>query len=363
MLKEICRKIGLPKVGYKLRRKALLKENPLMLTEQEALDTLEAFSPDPNQSSIAPKKLGDSYDLEIIVPAYNVEKYIEGCIESILSQKTSFRYHTTFIDDGSTDATGRILDSYGHLKDVLVIHQANKGFSGARNSGIDASNGRYLMFVDSDDTIPPNAVQDLLSCAFETDADVVEGGHILTTKNGHAYRSMRHKGGRIESRKDLEGYAWAKVMKKELFERVSFPLKYLYEDSIMSQIIYPLSKSIYGIDGFVYSYRRNPLGISRGGSNRKQTIDSFWITRKLYEDRSLLGLEKNQDYYEYILSMAKLTCQRTESMPEAIKKAIFIAYVGFIDREFGGYKTNTKPDLEYALRNRKYSMYKWYCRT
>lgn len=119
MLKEICRKIGLPKVGYKLRRKALLKENPLMLTEQEALDTLEAFSPDPNQSCIAQKKLGDSYDLEIIVPAYNVEKYIEGCIESILSQKTSFRYHTIFIDDGSTDMTGRILDSYSHLKDVL----------------------------------------------------------------------------------------------------------------------------------------------------------------------------------------------------------------------------------------------------
>ena len=361
MLKEIARKLKLTKIWYRIKRKKLFGNKPLTLSENEALATLEAFSPDPKQSCIAPKKLGTEYNLEIIIPAYNVESYIEKCMKSVLSQKTAFTYHITCVDDGSTDKTGELLDSYSTQPNVTVIHQKNKGFSGARNTGIELSNGKYIMFVDSDDTIPQNTIQTLLSLAFSNNADVVEGGHILTIHNGIPYREMKHKKGHIEKRSQMAGYPWGKVIRKKFFEMISFPLQYLYEDSIMSQIIYPLSSILYGTDTPVYCYRRNPKGISRGGSLKKNTIDSFWITRQLYEDRKKLGIENNQEYYEYILSMAKLTYGRTAKMPEEIKKAVFIAFASFIDKEFNGYETNTKQDLEYALKHRNYELYEAYC--
>lgn len=88
--------------------------------------------------------------LSIIVPVYNIEHYIRECIESILSQ-TFNNYELIIVDDGSTDSSGRICDSYDHLKNVRVFHKDNGGLSSARNYGIKMSSGQYLMFIDGDD--------------------------------------------------------------------------------------------------------------------------------------------------------------------------------------------------------------------
>ena len=91
--------------------------------------------------------------ISIIVPVYNVEKYLKKCIDSILNQ--SFQnFELILVDDGSTDSSGEICDEYA-LKDrrVLVIHKENEGLSSARNEGIKASSAEYVGFVDSDDYI------------------------------------------------------------------------------------------------------------------------------------------------------------------------------------------------------------------
>jgi len=369
MLKEILQKLKIPKIKYKVVRKRLLKEKPLEMTNVDALQILEDFSPNPKQSCIAPKTLKDKYDLEIIVPAYNTEKYLVQCIEALLSQETSYSYHIIFIDDGSTDSTGIILNGYAKHNKVKVIHQKNKGLSGARNTGIEVSCGKYLMFVDSDDYIPKNAVQALLSCAFQHNAQIVEGAHFLMTSKGTVYRKISHKEGCIREQSQMKGYAWGKVIRKDFFEQLSFPLNYLYEDSIMSQILYPIAIShslVYGIDSPVYYYRRNPQGITRGGTLKKRTIESFWITQQLYEDRKHFTLAVDQAYYEYILSMVRLTYKRTEKMPVNIKQAIFVAFASFIEKEFQGFSfqtnSHTKQDLEYALKHRNYALYEAFCK-
>ena len=93
-------------------------------------------------------------DVSIIIPTYNVEKYIQQCLDSVISQRTNFRFHVICINDGSTDNTGLLLKKYENAENVTIIHQKNKGFSGARNVGLRKTNGKYIMFVDSDDFIP-----------------------------------------------------------------------------------------------------------------------------------------------------------------------------------------------------------------
>lgn len=91
--------------------------------------------------------------VSVIVPVYNVEAYLNRCIDSILNQ-TFWDFELILVDDGSTDKSGAICDAYKKMDErVRVIHKRNAGVSAARNTGIDAANGQYIMFVDSDDYI------------------------------------------------------------------------------------------------------------------------------------------------------------------------------------------------------------------
>lgn len=91
--------------------------------------------------------------ISVIVPVYNVEKYVEKCVESIINQ-TYKNIEIILVDDGSTDNSGKIIDNIS-LKDnrIKVIHKENGGLSDARNAGLDICNGKYIGFVDSDDSI------------------------------------------------------------------------------------------------------------------------------------------------------------------------------------------------------------------
>ncbi|MEG0087047.1 MAG: glycosyltransferase, partial [Niameybacter sp.] len=111
--------------------------------------------------------------LSIIVPVYNVEKYLPKCIESILAQSFT-DFEVILIDDGATDKSGEICEEYAN-KDtrIKIIHKENGGLSSARNAGIELSNGNYIGFVDSDDFIHPQMYEILLREARSSNSDVV----------------------------------------------------------------------------------------------------------------------------------------------------------------------------------------------
>ena len=111
--------------------------------------------------------------VSIIVPVYNVEKYLRRCIDSILRQ-TLTDIEVILVDDGSFDSSGKICEEYARKDSGLrVIHQKNAGVAVARNTGLDIASGDYIAFVDSDDYIEPNMYQSMMQVANQYDCDVV----------------------------------------------------------------------------------------------------------------------------------------------------------------------------------------------
>ncbi|MBQ9782222.1 MAG: glycosyltransferase family 2 protein [Clostridia bacterium] len=128
--------------------------------------------------------------ISVIVPVYNVQKYLPRCIESILNQ--SYKdIELILVDDGSPDNTGEICDYYAKKDSrVVVIHKENGGVSSARNAGLNIAKGKFINFVDSDDYIPNDSLENLINLQKENDADLVcctferllQNGNIVQTK-------------------------------------------------------------------------------------------------------------------------------------------------------------------------------------
>ena len=123
--------------------------------------------------------------VSIVMPVYNVEKYLRDSIESVLAQ--SYKdYELIMVDDGSFDESPRICNEYAEkFPNLFVIHKINGGLSSARNTGVENSRGKYILFVDSDDTIEPNLLENIVPKAEETGADVtIFGIHTFVFRGG-----------------------------------------------------------------------------------------------------------------------------------------------------------------------------------
>ena len=110
----------------------------------------------------------------VVVPVYNVEKYLEKCVDSILAQ-TEPDFELLLVDDGSTDGSGRLCDKLAE-KDgrVRVIHQKNQGLGGARNTGIQQAQGDWLLLVDSDDWIEPQTLEKTMEAGLREDFNLLD---------------------------------------------------------------------------------------------------------------------------------------------------------------------------------------------
>lgn len=160
--------------------------------------------------------------ISIIVPVYNVEKYLSICIESILNQ-TFMDYELLLIDDGSTDASGDICDKYAlKYENVFVFHQNNAGVSEARNFGIREARGQYITFVDSDDWLEPNYLEHLVTY-------MVPGGFVaahLTMNDGVRLKKDKlQKVSKAEtqisifSSHGIRGFAGAKIFDRRVLRK------------------------------------------------------------------------------------------------------------------------------------------------
>lgn len=123
--------------------------------------------------------------VSIIVPVYGTEKYLQACIDSIRKQSYP-NIQILLVDDQSPDRCPEICDAYSHQDDrITVIHQHNKGVSGARNTGLEHASGEYIMFVDSDDILLPEAVEILLQDILQQKADIVSAIKCAVSIDGH----------------------------------------------------------------------------------------------------------------------------------------------------------------------------------
>ena len=214
--------------------------------------------------------------ISVIVPVYNVERYIEQCVHSICNQ-TYRNIEIILVDDGSTDSCVQKCDILAGLDSrIKVIHKENGGLSDARNTGIDSASGDYLMFVDGDDFIDENMCQELLDALERNSADIsicnfLYVGENLTDKFVEMNEHMPIRDELISGRMVIEKkvyepqswywiVAWNKLYSKRLFSSIRFPKGKIHEDEFIFHQIFMECEKVACVSRALYLY------VQRGNS-------------------------------------------------------------------------------------------------
>ncbi|MDQ0478172.1 glycosyltransferase [Chryseobacterium sp. MDT2-18] len=214
--------------------------------------------------------------ISVIIPVYNVEKYLSACIESIINQ-TYRNLEIILVDDGSTDCCPKICDDYA-AKDsrIKVRHKENGGLSDARNVGIEVATGEYIAFVDSDDLITLNFCEILLQTALQNRGGIVECSFAkfenefeinweqLDSKSiDLVYQTEEAL--ELLIKDTIKQTVWNKLYKKEIIDGVLFEKNRKHEDEFWTYQVIGKAKRIVKNDNVLYFYRQHPESIMGQG--------------------------------------------------------------------------------------------------
>lgn len=210
--------------------------------------------------------------VSIIIPVYNVEKYLSRCIESVLAQSYK-KLEVILIDDGSTDNSGKICDKFAAIDHrIKVIHKQNEGLSAARNTGYLNAIGSYIFYLDSDDYIAQNCIERLIESAQSNDAEIAitRMAYIPEKENQEIefkekeYTVVLNAESAIEESLYQRLYsccAPAKLYKKEVIEGILFPVGRLSEDLATCHLFLDRAKKVVFINAIGYYYRQHANSI------------------------------------------------------------------------------------------------------
>ncbi len=232
--------------------------------------------------------------VSIIVPVYQVREYLDVCVQSVLAQ-TYTDLEIILVDDGSTDGSEKICDRYAETDErVRVVHQKNKGLSGARNEGLKLAKGEYIAFVDADDKVSPFFIELLYELAEKYHARIAvcsyEKGRELSgkIKRKKAYvvgsdKMLREWHGK---RKKLETVVWNKLYHRSIFEVEKgnvFPEGKLHEDVYVSHLFVQRAGRVAITGEKLYLYR------TRTGSIKKSPVTEERVDQNLDAQRARLA--------------------------------------------------------------------------
>ena len=261
--------------------------------------------------------------ISVIVPIYNVERYLEKCIDSILAQ-TWRELEVILCDDGSTDGCGAICDRYAARDDrVRVIHKANGGLSDARNAGLEIASGGWYTFIDSDDFITPDTIERMYEAAVSTGSQIAVCNMIRIYDDGGTedfYRPVVEQtllagNDRFETLKQPS--VCNKLFRADLFNGVRFPKGKFYEDTFVYHIPAHRAENIVqtGHDGYFYLSRRESIL-----GQPKYTDRYFDMVEAVYH-RTVYLLEHDVPNYaqEACLSLYAVTANGEKLVPKTDK--------------------------------------------
>lgn len=238
--------------------------------------------------------------VSIIVPVYNVEKYLRQCIDSIINQ-TYKNIEIILVDDGSTDNSGKICDEYAKKdKRIKVIHKKNGGLSDARNVGIEKATGETLSFVDSDDFVEEDMIETMFNELIKKNVKIVVHGYYIKKAEKIAHKKINEE--KVIS--DMEAiklcfcdnnfgfYVWNKIYKKELFEKIRFPKGKNSEDRYVVPRLIKNAKEVYYNSSPIYYYLQRDESIVH--SKEKINFDALDADNYLvkYIEENYKELEK-----------------------------------------------------------------------
>jgi len=228
--------------------------------------------------------------VSVIIPVYNVYEYLEECLESVANQTIVLNsIEVIIINDGSKDKSMEIINKYGKkYPDWIIINRENKGLSITRNEGIDIASSEYLMFLDSDDYLDENALEEMYDLAKKENSDVLVGRmRAFDSKGFYGYYSDKYiKSNETfslkENKKILKAISvCCKLYKTDFVKKIHFIPNIHHEDNYFSMTVYSKAKRITTIPN-AYYYRRY-----REGENlsimQNLTINDFYDLVKNYE--------------------------------------------------------------------------------
>ena len=249
----------------------------------------------------------DSHALvSVIIPVYNVEKYLDRCIQSVVGQTMPW-LEIICVNDGSTDGSLAILEQWAEKDSrIRIINKENEGLSSARNRGIEAAQGEYLLFIDSDDWIEEDTVEEALSHMVR-ETDVVSWGAEIIAEgmepyNNGVFRAKRYHKIRITGEhsitndllRDATYTVWNKLLKKSILEKynISFTEKRLFEDNDFMFKYFVHCRKGFFVDRYLYHYIQRPNSIMEKvrANQSPQTIDFLYIFDSIYQHMEQFNL-------------------------------------------------------------------------
>lgn len=214
--------------------------------------------------------------ISVIVPVYNVEKYLENCLNSIINQ-TYKNLEIILVNDGSLDNSGTICDDYAKRDSrIKVIHQKNCGVSAAKNNGLKEATGELISFIDSDDTIEPNFYEILYNSLIKTNSDIALVGYKVVNEKGKLILDSILKSGlkkdemvifegddiikELMLQKTINNFGWCKLFKKDVL--CNFKEGVTYEDIVFSVKVMMNAKKVVYTNTSVYNYLKRAKSIT-----------------------------------------------------------------------------------------------------
>ena len=239
----------------------------------------------------------DNYLISVVIPVYNVEKYLERCIDSVINQ-TYKKLEIILIDDGSEDSSGKICDIYSKKDSrIHTYHIKNEGPAKARNYGIEKSRGDYITFVDSDDWIENIMYEKLLKLALEHRTKITGCATMTDFENGTSRNTFSERtSGIIDGKtcnldilyqtKNACGAMYNKLYKRELFEKVRFPDVMNLEDYVVSTQLYNKVDRIYfcNLPMYHYNFRQGSLSKSSFSIKKLQMLETAESIQEYFEE-------------------------------------------------------------------------------
>ena len=272
-------------------------------------------------------------EISIIVPVYNVERYVEKCLDSISGQ--SFKdWECIVVDDGSVDNSGLICDKYSVDNRFIIIHRENGGVSEARNTALKSSKGRYIAFVDPDDWIEPNYLEKLYHLSIKNDADVVQCGFSREFTNHSHNKHLTDKEKVVGHEEAMLGLLspykiptllWNKLFRREVISQ-DFPVDLTYEDAYIIPVWFRNVKKVVLTPDILYHYRNRKGSITKCGVAQNHynfvisCINLGDMVHKEVPDRFDLDA-RNRYVYKIMISGAK-TIARKESIIDKRREII-----------------------------------------
>lgn len=268
--------------------------------------------------------------VSVIVPVYNVESYLDRCLNSLVKQ-TLREIEIIVIDDGSCDGSGAICDRYSAADDrIRVIHKKNEGLAVARNEGVEASRGRFIMFVDADDWVEPDFCEVPSSLAIMNDAELVMFRHhwyfggVEGTQHHNSYiegRVSKETAMEMIHNSEVGWPAWNKCYARSIFETVRFPAGRMHEDiGFTYKAVNTASKIVY-TNSVLYHYiafREGSITASESKERLRDWLDMWAMERN---DLKRWNYQKS-DYFTDEAFDKLMKYEREEGLTRTFRKTM-----------------------------------------